>query len=74
MGAITPADALMLAEQIAKAHRITIVPKQERKDPAVPGVYVTAYHVSQGRLGYQGKRRDPLELLKFVKRLAGVPA
>ena len=69
MNVLEAANALQSAHVLAKEHRIRIVISSERADPAVPGTYVTVYQVFT-RTGYQGKRRDPAELLTLVKRLA----
>lgn len=68
--ALAPRAPLQEAYAIAKTHSLRIVRVQDRRDPAVPGDYVDAY-VVYGPLGRIGRRRDPAELVRFLKQITG---
>lgn len=56
------------ARRLAKQHRMKVVTVKERRDPRVPGDYIDAYVVY--RFGARvGRRRDPAELLRWVREL-----
>jgi hypothetical protein len=64
------------AYYLAKRNGLYIVSVSERVDPAQPGKYVTAYVVyrktAEGQRGTRlGRRRDPAQLLAFVKQIIG---
>lgn len=66
--ALKPRSPLQEAYAIAKTHHLRLVPVQERRDPAVPGDYITAW-VVYGPTGRLGRRRDPAELVRYLKTL-----